>query len=164
MTELDLTDRNVYTVWTQDMVRYRDLDPNGHVNNGAINQYFEDGRVYLREERMADLGSNILTGFAIKKFAATYHRALSYPATIDVGTVVSQIGNSSFVLGQGVFDRERCIATAEVISVFFDSKSGSSTPLPDAVRQAHGADPVSGRPTGCRQDVPGQVGGQGDGA
>ena len=136
MPELDLTNRHVYKTWTQDMVRYRDLDPNGHVNNGAINQYFEDGRVYLREERMADLGGNILRGFAIKKFTATYHGALSYPATIDVGSVVSRIGNSSFVLGQGVFDNKRCIATAEVISVFFDYKTGNSKPLPNAVRKA----------------------------
>ena len=136
MTELDLTDRTVFATWTQDIVRYRDLDPNGHVNNGAINQYFEDGRVHLREERMADLGGNILTGFAIKKFTATYHGALSYPATIDIGSVVSRIGNSSFVLGQGVFDGGRCIATADVISVYFDSETGSSKPLPDAVRQA----------------------------
>jgi len=136
MPELDLTNRHVYKTWTQDMVRYRDLDPNGHVNNGAINQYFEDGRVYLREERMADLGGNILRGFSIKKFTATYHGALSYPATIDVGSVVSRIGNSSFVLGQGVFDNKRCIATAEVISVFFDYKTGNSKPLPNAVRKA----------------------------
>ena len=136
MPELDLTNRHVYKTWTQDMVRYRDLDPNGHVNNGAINQYFEDGRVYLREERMADLEANILRGFAIKKFTATYHGALSYPATIDVGSVVSRIGNSSFVLGQGVFDNKRCIATAEVISVFFDYKTGNSKPLPNAVRKA----------------------------
>ena len=136
ITELDLTGRQVYATWTQDIVRYRDLDPNGHVNNGAINQYFEDGRVHLREERMADLGGNILTGFAIKKFTATYHAALSYPATVDIGTVVSRIGNSSFVLGQGVFDGQLCIATSEVISVFFDSATGKSMPLPDAVRQA----------------------------
>ena len=136
MPELDLTNRHVYKTWTQDMVRYRDLDPNGHVNNGAINQYFEDGRVYLREERMKDLGDNILRGFAIKKFTATYHEALSYPATIDVGSVVSRIGNSSFVLGQGVFDSERCVATAEVISVFFDYNTGNSKPLPGAVRKA----------------------------
>ena len=136
MLELDLTNRHVYKTWTQDMVRYRDLDPNGHVNNGAINQYFEDGRVYLREERMADLDGNILRGFAIKKFTATYHEALSYPATIDVGSVVSRIGNSSFVLGQGVFDSERCVATAEVISVFFDYNTGNSKSLPGAVRKA----------------------------
>jgi len=136
MIELDPTDRQVYTTWTQDIVRYRDLDPNGHVNNEAINQYFEDGRVHLRKERMAGLGGNVLTGFAIKKFTATYHATLAYPATIDTGTVVSRIGNSSFVLGQGVFDSERCIATADVISVFFDTGTGKSIPLPDAVRLA----------------------------
>jgi len=136
MTELDLTDRNVYATWTQDIVRYRDLDPNGHVNNGAINQYFEDGRVHLRDDRMVGLAENLLRGFAIKKFTATYHGALSYPATVDIGSVVTRIGNSSFVLGQGVFDSERCIATADVISVFFDAETGSSKPLPDPVRQA----------------------------
>ncbi|MGB0575796.1 MAG: thioesterase family protein [Alphaproteobacteria bacterium] len=60
MKELDLTDRNVYATWTQDIVRYRDLDPNGHVNNGAINQYFEDGRVHLRDDRMVGLAENLL--------------------------------------------------------------------------------------------------------
>jgi acyl-CoA thioester hydrolase len=136
MTDLDLTDRKVYATWTQDIVRYRDLDPNGHVNNGAINQYFEDGRVHLRDDRMVGLTENLLRGFAIKKFAATYHAALSYPAMVDVGTVVTRIGNSSFVLGQGIFDDERCIATADVISVFFDSATGKSMPLADPVRQA----------------------------
>lgn len=136
MAELELTDRSAYITWTQDIVRYRDLDPNGHVNNGAINQYFEDGRVHLRDERMVGLDENLLRGFAIKKFTAIYHAALSYPATVDIGTVVTNIGNSSFVLGQGVFDGERCIATADVVSVFFDAETGSSKPLPDPVRAA----------------------------
>ncbi|MBK19446.1 MAG: hypothetical protein CMM52_11490 [Rhodospirillaceae bacterium] len=136
MSEVDLTDRSVYATWTQDIVRYRDLDPNGHVNNGAINQYFEDGRIHLRDERMVGLDENLLRGFAIKKFTATYHAALSYPATVDIGTVVLRIGNSSFVLGQGVFNNDLCIATADVISVFFDSETGKSKALPDPVRNA----------------------------
>ena len=44
------------------------VDANGHVNNGAINQYFEDGRVHFRNARMGTLGSAILTGFAIRRF------------------------------------------------------------------------------------------------
>ena len=54
---------------------------------------------------------------------------------IDVPVVVN-IGNSSFVLAQSVFDRERCIATAEVISVYFDPKKQASKPLPKLVREA----------------------------
>ena len=39
---VDLTDRSVYAEWTSDTIRYRDLDPNAHINNGAINEFFED--------------------------------------------------------------------------------------------------------------------------
>ena len=136
MSDSDLLNRSIYRIWTKDIVRYSDLDPNGHVNNGAINQYFEDGRIALRNDYMIGLGEKLLKGFAIKKFTATYHGALSYPATIDVGTVVVNIGNSSFVLAQSVFDRERCIATAEVISVYFEPKKQASKSLPKLVREA----------------------------
>lgn len=132
----DLRERAVYATWGRDIVRYSDLDPNGHVNNGAINMFFEDGRVAFRDQRMA-LGSKaLLTGFAVKKFSVTYHAALGYPATVETGTVVTRVGRSSFELGQGVFDGERCIATAEVVQVYFDPATGKSAPLPDTVRAA----------------------------
>lgn len=132
----DLRDRAVYATWTADTVRYADLDPNGHVNNGAVNQYFEDGRVHFRSERMPFLGDDLFTGFAVGRFTAIYHAALTYPATVDIGTVVTRIGNSSFDLGQGVFNGETCIATAQVAQVYFDPATGKSLPLPDPIRAA----------------------------
>lgn len=131
---IDLKQRTVYAEWTRDTIRYRDLDPNGHVNNGAINEFFEDGRVQFRAARMATLGGDILTGFAVVKFAATYHTHLRFPGTVDIGTVVTRIGGSSFDLGQGVFNGDQCIATAEVVSVYFDPGTGKSQPLPDPLR------------------------------
>jgi acyl-CoA thioester hydrolase len=132
----DLKDRGAYATWTADTVRYADLDPNGHVNNGAVNQYFEDGRVHFRSARMAFLGDALFTGFAVGRFTATYHAALTYPATVDIGTVVTRIGNSSFGLGQGIFNGATCIATAEVAQVYFDPATGKSRTLPDPVRAA----------------------------
>lgn len=131
-----LKSRATYATWTQDSVRYADLDPNGHANNGAINQFFEDGRVHFRSERMTFLGGDLFTGFAVGRFAATYHAALTYPARVDVGTVVTRIGTASFDLAQGVFDGETCIATAIVGQVHFDHKTGKSMPLPDPIRTA----------------------------
>jgi acyl-CoA thioester hydrolase len=78
----------------------------------------------------------VLTGFAVGSFSARYRAALHHPATVEIGTVVMRIGNASFMLGQGVFDGDRCIATAEVVSVFFDPDSGRSRPLTDEVRRA----------------------------
>ena len=131
----------MYAEWTTDTVRYRDLDPNGHVNNGAINEFFEDGRVRFRVARMAALGDDILKGFAMVHFTATYHALLYFPGTVDVGTVVTRIGRSSFDLGQGVFRGDggdggnECIATAEVVSVLFDPGTVKSAPLPDSLRE-----------------------------
>ncbi len=131
---IDLKRRTAYAEWTRDTIRYRDLDPNGHVNNGAINEFFEDGRVQFRAARMAALGGDILTGFAVVKFAATYHTHLQFPGAVDIGTVVTRIGASSFDLGQGVFNGDECIATAAVISVYFDPATGRSVKLPEALR------------------------------
>lgn len=130
----DLTKRELYRDWTRVTIRYADLDPNNHVNNGAINQFFEDGRVSLRQKRMRDLPAAALTGFALVKFTATYRSTLHFPGTVEVGTVVTRVGRSSYELGQGIFQGENCAATAEVVTVHLDLDRGASSPLPDPVR------------------------------
>jgi acyl-CoA thioester hydrolase len=126
--------RAIYPDLTRVTIRYRDLDPNGHVNNGSINQFFEDGRVHFRNAKMGTLASAILTGFVIARFDATYFAALGYPGEVEVGTGVIRVGRSSYVLGQGVFSGEKCIATAEVVTVYFDAAANRSRPLPDDLR------------------------------
>lgn len=130
----DGKNKAVYPDLTRDTIRYRDLDPNGHVNNGSINQFFEDGRVHFRNSKMGTLGQAVLTGFAIARFDATYLSVLNYPGEVEIGTGIIRIGRSSYVLGQGVFSGDKCIATAEVVTVYFDSASGKSQPLPGELR------------------------------
>ena len=127
-------DRKNYVSWAQSSIRYCDLDPNGHVNNGAINTFFEDGRVLFRDEYMVQLGDDILTGFALVKFLAEYHLPLYFPGIVDIGTVVTKVGNSSYNLGQGIFRDDECIATAEVVTVSFDPKSKTSKPIDSKLR------------------------------
>ena len=134
MSTIDLKKRIVYASWTRSTIRYSDLDPNGHVNNGAINAFFEDGRVCFRNEHMLRLGEDILTGFALVKFSVDYLAPLFFPGSVDIGTVVIRIGKSSFNLGQGIFDGEKCVAIAEVVTVFFDPKNNKSQKLTDELR------------------------------
>ena len=134
MSEHDLTQRALFPVWSETTVRYSDLDPNSHVNNGAISAYFEDGRVRLRAEHLATASNAMLTGFAIARITINYRAPLTFPATVDIGSAVTRIGNSSYVLGQSVFRGDECIATAEVVTVRFDAKSHRSMPLEDEVR------------------------------
>jgi acyl-CoA thioester hydrolase len=136
MNDVDLTARTGYPTWTTDTIRYSDLDPNGHVNNGAINAYFEDGRVRFRNEHLVSIGDDILTGFVLVSFSVRYLAQLHYPGNADIGTRVLRIGGSSYTLGQGLFEGERCVATAEVVTVRIDPETGRSAPLSDELRQA----------------------------
>jgi acyl-CoA thioester hydrolase len=125
----DLTSRNSFATWTNVSVRYGDLDPNNHVNNGAINQYFEDGRVGFRLQRLTEVAGDTLSGFAVVKFTANYLAPAHYPGDVEIGTVVTRIGGSSYELGQGVFQNGKCVATAEIVTVQFDAKTSKSVPL-----------------------------------
>ena len=132
--QIDLSKQSIYPSWTNSTIRYSDLDPNGHVNNGATNAFFEDGRICFRNQRMLQLGDDILAGFVIVKFSANYLAPLFFPGSVDIGTVVTRVGRSSYNLGQGVFDGEKCVATAEVVTVFIDSNTKKSQELTHDLR------------------------------
>jgi len=126
---IDLAKPNIYPSWTNSTIRYSDLDPNGHVNNGAINAFFEDGRVCFRNEYMLQLGDDILAGFVLVKFSVNYLAPLFFPGSVDIGTVVTRVGRSSYNLGQGIFDGKKCVATAEVVTVSINSNTKKSQEL-----------------------------------
>ena len=121
-TARNLKLRGVYTDWTTEKIRYSDLDPNGHVNNGAINAFFEDGRVQFRIDRMGHYSEDNLAGFVLAKFAVEYLAALSYPGFVDIGTMVLNVGKSSYLLKQALFQGKNCMAIAEVVTVLFNKK------------------------------------------
>ena len=126
--------RSFYTDWIEDNIRYSDLDPNGHVNNGAINAFFEDGRVKFRNDHMHASNSNVLTGFVLAKFCVEYLRPLVYPGTVDIGTSVIKVGNSSYTLIQGIFSDEDCMAVAEVVTVCLNNKTKKAKIIGDDLR------------------------------
>ncbi len=122
-SESYLKTRDAYADWITDSIRYSDLDPNGHVNNGAINTFFEDGRVQFRSSRMRNCREDILAGFVLVKFTVEYLSPLKYPGSVDIGTLVSKVGKTSYVLKQGIFYQHNCIAIGEVVTVCIDNKT-----------------------------------------
>ncbi|MCP5155615.1 MAG: acyl-CoA thioesterase [Ectothiorhodospiraceae bacterium] len=134
--DVDLSRASIYPAWITDVIRYADLDPNGHVNNGAINAYFEDGRVRFRDEHLAHLGRDVLRGFVLVRYTVEYHAALHFPGEVRVGTTVLRVGRSSYTLGQGAFRDGHCVATAEVVTVHVPPESGRPAPLGEPLAQA----------------------------
>ncbi|MEM8687970.1 MAG: thioesterase family protein [Pseudomonadota bacterium] len=133
---IDLKSRAVYPAWANDIVRYRDLDPNAHVSHLAIGEYFENGRVRLRHQQLARLDDDILKGFVLAKLSIQFNLELHFPGEVSVGTAVSKLGNTSYTLVQGLFCDDRCIANSEVITVYMGKETGRPTPLTDELRAA----------------------------
>ena len=131
---VDPKDHRIYPVWTTDSIRFSDLDPNDHVNNGAIGEFFEDGRVRYRQAHLRSVESDILAGFVLVRSTLEYHKPLYFPGDVDIGTAITRVGRTSYTLVQGLFRKGECIATAEIISVLVDPESGTPSPISDDLR------------------------------
>jgi acyl-CoA thioester hydrolase len=132
--DLNFKTREIYTDWVTEKIRYCDLDPNGHVNNGAINAFFEDGRVNFRATHLKDYSDSILTGFVLVKFSVEYLKVLKYPGSVDVGSMILNIGRTSYLLKQALFRAEECIAMAEVVTVCINNKTQKAEVINDDLR------------------------------
>ena len=129
----DLTQTDAYRHWTRDVLRYCDVDRQGHVNNAVFATFLESGRVAILYDPKRDL---IPAGgaFVIARLILNYRAEVFWPNEIAIGTAVKQLGRSSVTFAQGIFVGGQCVATAETVIVFIDRATRKSQPLTDAMR------------------------------
>jgi acyl-CoA thioester hydrolase len=112
-----------------DIIRFGDLDPQGHVNNAVFATYFESGRVAMF--RNPDFGIGVADGtFILARLEIDFLSELRWPGTVEVGTAVTAFGRSSFTLDQAIFNDGTCAATARAITVLIDRETRRSRALP----------------------------------
>jgi acyl-CoA thioester hydrolase len=132
--DFDLTDPAGYPHWTVITIRCRDEDQLGHVNNSVYSEWFEVARVTLTRQISAAGPEWLVT--ALARMTINFLGETTWPGEVRVGGRLLSIGNRSFRSAYAVFRDERCLATADCVSVWFDQRSRSSTTPPPEVRQA----------------------------
>ncbi len=128
---MELTERSTFGFWSRVKVRWGDQDGARHINNVAYAAYLEDARLELLLGRVIPhkaKGDN----FIVRRVAIDYLGTASYPAEVEVGSRVLEVGASSFTIGQGVFLGDRCLATGETVHVHL--RGGAPAPLTEALR------------------------------
>jgi acyl-CoA thioester hydrolase len=114
-----------------EIVRFGDLDPQGHVNQAVFLTYFESGRVAMF--RSPDLGIGVPGfTFVMVRMEVDYVKELHWPGTIEVGTGVAEFGRSSFKVTQAIFRDGACCAIGRATLVCMDLTTRRSAPLPEA--------------------------------
>jgi acyl-CoA thioester hydrolase len=116
-----------------EIVRFGDLDTQGHVNNAVFSTYFESGRVAIF--RNQDLGIGVANAtFVLVRQEIDFLRELHWPGNIVVGTALAELGRSSFTVAQAIFNGEECAAAGRATLVMMDTASRRPRPLtPDAI-------------------------------
>ena len=130
---VDPSDPAAFRLWREEILRYGDMDAYGHVNNVAIAQFCEGGRVAF--ERCGDLQrENPVLGLSLAKVTIEFRAEAHFPGIVRVGTRILGFGRSSCRLVQGLFQDGRCIATSEAVSVCFDTVARKAVPYPEACK------------------------------
>jgi acyl-CoA thioester hydrolase len=125
-------------------VRFRDLDPAGHVHHTLPLIYWEEGRTrYWRE--VAGRGSDGAVDYVLGGITVRYLRRIAYPSRLIVGVRVSRLGRSSLDMEYVLWDEEgEPLCTGRSTQVLYDYEAGRSVPLDEATRariEAHEAGP-----------------------
>ena len=134
MTEAipDLTDPPIYFSWSEDTIRFGDMDSTGHVNNVAFARYVEDGRVPFMKSGLLPAYDD-RQRFVVGNLNIRFRAQAWYPGSVRIGTGVLRVGRTSLTLGHGVFCAEQCLVTAETTMVYI--VGGKSSPITDEMRE-----------------------------
>lgn len=82
------------------------------------------------EASMKTLGGEMY----VKKATLEYHASARLDDTLDVGLRCARIGNSSSLFEAAIFCGDRLLVSAELVYVFADPATQTSTPVPAALR------------------------------
>jgi acyl-CoA thioester hydrolase len=128
-----------YPVITTIPILWGDEDAFAHVNNLAYLRWCETARVeYMQRVTFwLELPPNG-TGPILASVKCDYKIPLTYPDTVDVGTRVASIGNSSVRMEQIVVSRklQAVAAIVESTVVMLDYKVNRPVRVPDTIREA----------------------------
>ncbi len=120
---------------TRDILRYNDMDDNGHLNNSVFTVLCESGRVdYFRKRVTPHLPGN--TFFVIARIAIDFKAEAFYPGEALTATWLEHMGRSSLRVRQKIISGETLVAEAEGICVVMDKATRKPFAIPDTTRAA----------------------------
>lgn len=117
-------------------VRFRDIDAMGHVNNAVFFTYLETARVeYMRGVVFRTQSRKLPeAGLILAKISCDFKKPIFYGQPVEVGTRVTQIRNSSFLVEQRIEAGGQLAALSQAVVVRYDYEAGVSVRIPDEFR------------------------------
>ena len=116
-------------------VRFRDLDPLGHVNNAVYLSYFETARIACFTA-ITGLTSLQELNMILAEVTVTYHAPALFGDRLEAGARVSRMGTKSFDMEYLLVRQPdgRRIASGRSVQVMYDYAGAQTVPISDELR------------------------------
>lgn len=124
------------------VVRYGDLDPQGHVNNAAFITYLEHARVaYIRHLGLWDGKSFLQIGFILARVELDYKAPIQLTDQVEIGVRTSRLGNKSLDMEYLIreLSGDRVFGEGKTVQVAYDYQQGITIPLRESWREKIGS-------------------------
>lgn len=122
-----------FEYWTDVELRYKDLDPVGHVNNAVYVTYLEQARMgYFRDVMELTIEDLDLV---LAHVEVDFRRAIRWDQDVSVGVRVVELGTKSFEMAYEIRADDEVAATGETVQVALEPDGSGSRPIPDAWRE-----------------------------
>ena len=130
--------RSAFKVWRTHSTRWADNDAYGHVNNVVYYEWFDSAvNAWLVGAGLLDIEKGDPIAVVVET-RCTYSGSLAFPADVEVGLAVEQLGRSSIRYRIGIFgaNQEEAAAEGHFVHVMVDRASRRPVPIPDNWRRA----------------------------
>jgi acyl-CoA thioester hydrolase len=118
----------------RERVRFRDLDPMGHVNNAVFLTYVESARVaFLKHLGAAPTLEEL--GIIVARIEIDFRAPIRFADEVEVTAHASRFGEKSFDLDHELLVDGNVVAEAKTVLVTFDYSRREPVPIPDAWRE-----------------------------
>ena len=128
-------DLSIYPHTVDVHARFADVDPQWHLNNVRIAEFYQEGRISFNRALSKEFQLERQHGHRILVARQTmdYLAEVEWPGLITVGVGVSKIGGASFTLALAMFQNNRCVGISDAILVHA-TKDGP-TRVPERLRE-----------------------------
>lgn len=113
--------------------RFSDTDAMGHINNTAVTQWLEAGRLDFYINHLATSTPKVL-----RRIEVDYEREMSFRNEALIRTGVERLSNKTITLRQEILQNGKCCVKALVVECYFDPKTRTATDMPALDRELYG--------------------------
>ena len=117
------------------LVRFRDCDLFGHVNNAVYFTYMEEARWAYWRELTGDFPHDRLPGLILARAECDFVRPVQPGERLDIWLGTIKIGRSSMTLDCEMLDEHgRVVAKGKAVMVAYDYSAAKPVAIPDWAR------------------------------